>query len=832
MSDTSAHDAGAVTGADKGKPGAPTKNIVLLSDGTGNAASRVWRTNIWRVFESLDLRSPKQVAIYDDGVGTSSFKPLAVLGGAFGWGLKRNVLDLYTFLCRNYEPKARIYAFGFSRGAFTIRVVLGLVKNQGLIRNISPSGVRLPESELQHLAVQAYRAYRKERYHSVLHVEAIFRGVRDAFLRIWHAIRRMPRYDREKNLQDVPIHFVGLWDTVAAYGLPIEEMTRGISQWLWPLELPDRSFNAADVHRARHAIAIDDERTTFHPVLWSETGVQEVAPDPAGKRWIKDEKLSQVWFSGVHSNVGGGYPDDSLARVPLCWIMSEAARCGLRLKCTPDADPDAILSAKSAADKDGRLYDSRQGLGGYYRYGPRKIYDLCHTRLSRREKDEVTVDLPKIHESAFRRTFNGAHAYAPIGFPERYAVVLDETGEIVSGEKNPFEKPAQAAARAKAQERVWDLVWARRVVYFATVAASLYLALFPIIHQTVKSAEFETSLRPTAHAIRVVGAFLPGFAGWWIDAFASNPGKFLIGAAALVVLMLLGVYLGSRISDRMRTIWQTILNQKSTPQAEEPRGFVYNLRTNRFYQFFIWANKRHVLPLVSALVVLYVLFAVINQATVGIADAAGAHCKEKGNAAPVDHGPLKIVSGFPTSDPCWSTGLRLEEGGRYRITVIEDQGAPWLDKRFHAQARGFEIGELDRVRDRAFMFAVIPWRRTLDRPWFRPIARIGAKGSDEYPLDPETAPALNKPNADRVVAEFKARRNGELFLYVNDVAFGWPIPFGLLYGNNHGTGTVCIERLGRPVTGTPAAPPQAAADAATRRCEEPPATRAGSPSRP
>src|SRR3981081_2727357 len=110
------------------------KRIILLSDGTGNSASKVWKSNVWRVFESLDLRGNNQIAFYDDGVGTSSFKPLAILGGAFGWGLKRNVLDIYKFLCANYERGDRIYAFGFSRGAYTIRVVLGLVLNQGLVK--------------------------------------------------------------------------------------------------------------------------------------------------------------------------------------------------------------------------------------------------------------------------------------------------------------------------------------------------------------------------------------------------------------------------------------------------------------------------------------------------------------------------------------------------------------------------------------------------------------------------------------------------------------------------------------------------------------------------
>src|SRR5258706_2502228 len=82
------------------------RTIILLSDGTGNAASKVWRTNVWRIFESLDLSNSDQVAFYDDGVGTSSFKPLAIIGGAFGYGLKRNVIDLHRFVCRNYRSSS------------------------------------------------------------------------------------------------------------------------------------------------------------------------------------------------------------------------------------------------------------------------------------------------------------------------------------------------------------------------------------------------------------------------------------------------------------------------------------------------------------------------------------------------------------------------------------------------------------------------------------------------------------------------------------------------------------------------------------------------------
>ena len=174
------------------------KKIVLLSDGTGNSAAKVWRTNVWRLFQSLDLTNSRQVALYDDGVGSSSFAPLAVLGGVFGWGLKRNVLDLYAFLCRNWEPGAQIYAFGFSRGAFTIRVLLGLVADQGIVEYKT-------EADLRARAVGAYRAYRKARFHSLWRIESVFRAIRDVAL--W-VLRR--RYDRSGNLPAPPIEFVGL----------------------------------------------------------------------------------------------------------------------------------------------------------------------------------------------------------------------------------------------------------------------------------------------------------------------------------------------------------------------------------------------------------------------------------------------------------------------------------------------------------------------------------------------------------------------------------------------------------------------------------------------
>src|SRR6185436_18968766 len=134
------------------------KVIAVFADGTGNSAAKLFKTNVWRLYDALDTSDPgssgavRQIAYYHDGVGTSSFKPLAVLGGAFGWGLKRNILDLYTFLCRNYSPGDRIYAFGFSRGAFTIRLLIGLVVSQGILD--------CSEEQLAYATRDAYRKYR------------------------------------------------------------------------------------------------------------------------------------------------------------------------------------------------------------------------------------------------------------------------------------------------------------------------------------------------------------------------------------------------------------------------------------------------------------------------------------------------------------------------------------------------------------------------------------------------------------------------------------------------------------------------------------------------
>jgi Uncharacterized alpha/beta hydrolase domain (DUF2235) len=442
-------------------------------------------------------------------------------------------LDIYKFLCVNYLPGDKIYGFRFSRGAFTMRVVIGLILNQGLVTGNT-------EAEIYGKAKMAYRAYRAERFHTFLRLEWIGRLIRDAILYLLGN-----RYDKSTNrqLKDIKITFLGLWDTVAAYGLPVDEMSRGVSQWILPLELPDRSFNHAKIDRACHALSLDDERTTFHPVLWNEDGVPE-------------GKLSQVWFSGVHSNVGGGYPDDSLAHIPLYWIMKEAETNGLHFKTAPNKphspDPDMMVFAEWRRDKDGRLYDSRNGVGGYYRYGPRKIAELSDTKFLLRKSDLVNNGPPIIHETAITRARRGAHRYAPIGIPQNYTVLTDDGIKPQA----PFETDDEAKARCKAQEDVWNFVWRRRFIYFITVFASLYLLIYPLATKVDPSAEYETPLTLVSTAVRALGQVLPGALSIWIDAYARDPSHFLTLGILVVALILFGVMLGGRIEDKMERVWR------------------------------------------------------------------------------------------------------------------------------------------------------------------------------------------------------------------------------------------------------------------------------------
>jgi uncharacterized protein (DUF2235 family) len=201
------------------------KNVVLCSDGTGNTAIKNRGTNVFKLFEAIDLQTRPdipdfipQIAFYDDGVGTDQFKLLKMVGGAFGYGLSRNICDLYRELARVYEPGDRIYLFGFSRGAYTVRALAGMIAHVGIVDR---NKVRT-DAELERLVKRAYGEFRRC-FRRVFTSPDQFDSLRADAFRREYALAHPTFLEDHKP----PIEFVGVWDTVDALGFPIDEIAPG-----------------------------------------------------------------------------------------------------------------------------------------------------------------------------------------------------------------------------------------------------------------------------------------------------------------------------------------------------------------------------------------------------------------------------------------------------------------------------------------------------------------------------------------------------------------------------------------------------------------------------
>lgn len=786
-----------------------SKNIVLLSDGTGNSAAKLFRTNVWRVYDALDLTEPQQqVACYDDGVGTSGFTPLRVLGGVCGIGLKRNVLRLYRFLCEHYEPGDRIYAFGFSRGAFTIRVLLGLIHSQGVVLAARGAGGTegLHGPKLAALARQAYRNFRY-RFNQTGGLVTAARRVRDAVLLARDRLLGRSRLEDVRCMKVPGIEFVGLWDTVDAYGLPIDELTNGVDQWVWPLSMPDLT-PLPFIRKACHALSLDDERNAFHPVLWDESGEEalaELEQRPWPVEHVDDERISQVWFAGVHANVGGGYPQDGLAHESLRWVADAAETRGLRFV------PVRLALTLAARDPVGELADSRRGLKGYYRYNPRRIEWLTNGqvheqgfRLPRRVngrwavapwpvvRTPVRIARPKIHFSVIERIVSAPDGYAPIVLPPQYDVVTED-GRILAPESQIWQTTGANAQRAAAQERVWDLVWLRRVLYFAVVLLTAWLVSRPWLAGGT-GVELSVERGVLSRMVAVVGDWLPALLSPWVTYFTARPYPLLLGGLAILGLAAGGRWAKGRINASMHQIWTEAIDPAIPARAHRAvrPGVVQRVRLHRWYQGAFAVLRRKLLPTVVGVGLLIWLAGAANRALFEVVNGVGAIC-ESASARLERLAPGAVTERTIDANAfCGATGLEMQAGATYTI-AFPGTPAVWRDATIDAPfPTGFtSIDPLLSARRRVIFLAGMPFRRVWSRPWFAPMARIGADGFDQYPIDWWSQ-------------TFTARTSGELFVFVNDtllpvlpdpaagrVRFGWRGS----YGNNVGLARVRVTRV-------------------------------------
>jgi uncharacterized protein (DUF2235 family) len=372
------------------------KDIVICADGTGNTVVRGRGTNVFKLFEAVDInghrkisgRTP-QVGFYTDGVGTEGNQYARLLGSLFGFGLKRNVLHLYRDLAHSYEPGDKIFMFGFSRGAFTVRMLAGLIDVCGVLRVEETEGDSALLKRYSNLAYDAYLAIQPTTLEGRIKWG---RSTKAAWLRFAELRDKVSQHP-------TPIEFIGVWDTVGALGFPIEKVAT-----FWNRHIRRFQFARTDVKEnvtcARHALSIDDARASFHPMLWNNTGHADT---------------KQVWFAGVHANVGGGYPKQGMSLVSLDWMMAEAEARGLVFI---DSLRDQYRDAQNVHD---HIYDSRAGLRTYYRFKFRDLDKICKQ-----------ADVPlRIHESVGERIFMGTELYAPGNVPSDFEIEPYRPGDLV-----------------------------------------------------------------------------------------------------------------------------------------------------------------------------------------------------------------------------------------------------------------------------------------------------------------------------------------------------------------------------------------------------------------
>jgi uncharacterized protein (DUF2235 family) len=352
------------------------KNLVLCCDGTANEFAQD-RTNVVKLFFTLIHDPVGQVAYYHPGVGTME-PPGALttysraitkfLGQAIGYGLETDIRDAYVFLMNHFEEGDRVFLFGFSRGAYTVRAVTALLHMYGLIRPgnepLVPYAIRMM------MAITNMRESGSTSTDTTQMIANYFdlaRGFKDHFSR------------------PCTSHFVGVWDTVSSVG------------WIEnPVRLPYTSNNP-DIQIGRHAVAIDERRAFFRSNLWHPT-------DAGGPKDLK-----QVWFPGVHCDVGGGYPEaeSGLSKLALAWMLREAMAAGL---LTDNARMNLVLGQSgggyASPDSKAPMHESLTPKWWVAEFIPKRHYDWTTQRETKRMNLFHRRTIPSnsfVHQSAFER---------------------------------------------------------------------------------------------------------------------------------------------------------------------------------------------------------------------------------------------------------------------------------------------------------------------------------------------------------------------------------------------------------------------------------------------
>jgi uncharacterized protein (DUF2235 family) len=407
------------------------RNIIILCDGTGNEISENISNvlKLYRCLRKTEKTQPRQLVFYDPGVGTlerpdpwhklkQDFN--AILGLATGYGLDDNVLAAYAFLVHTYQTGDQIYLFGFSRGAYTVRVLAGLIHKVGLI---TPEQVNLAGSGLI-----AYKQFSSD---EAPKLRAKFKSAIDAVA----AEDKLPQtaFDNAAQFARITssrwptIRFVGVWDTVASVIVPRAD------RFYWP-SLEELAFTLVNpsVQTFRQAISIDERRCMFRCKKWDAP--QTFKHNRFNDAHAEPQDILQVWFAGVHADIGGGYPEkqSGLSKYPLLWMIDEATKCGLQVNQATVNQLAWGIQRKGSPysyvvpDVRGDLHTSLRGAWWILEYIPKSAkYKEWPARKSHfgyyipDAEPRFIPDGAIIHESALMR-MDAMPSYRPVNLPKQY----------------------------------------------------------------------------------------------------------------------------------------------------------------------------------------------------------------------------------------------------------------------------------------------------------------------------------------------------------------------------------------------------------------------------
>lgn len=417
------------------------KNIVICCDGTGNEISENISNvlKLYRCLRKTDKTTPHQVVFYDPGVGTLA-RPnpwlklrqdfIAILGLATGYGLDDKVIQSYLFLARNYQEGDQIYLFGFSRGAYTVRVLAGLIHKIGLV---SPE-----QSNLAGSGLTAYKQFSSDGrpVAGPDFQQLTDAGAAEAPLPLTRA-DQAAQFARILSTRWPTVRFVGVWDTVASVIVP-----RPDRFYLPSLEELAFTLDNPSVRSFRQAISIDERRCMFRLKKWDAP--QTFMHNRFNDAGAEPQDIMQVWFAGVHADIGGGYPEkqSGLSKYPLLWMIEEAVKNGLAVNpatvnqlawgvprkgspfqyVAPDFSGKDDLHASMTAGW--WLLELLPKLAKYKEWPERKSLLGCYIPDA---EPRLVPDHALIHESVLKR-MEARPDYRPVNLPLRFDTVAMPSG--------------------------------------------------------------------------------------------------------------------------------------------------------------------------------------------------------------------------------------------------------------------------------------------------------------------------------------------------------------------------------------------------------------------